>query len=313
MTERAEDVLDRSDAERTDQLVLEIEVAHEEAELLHSARQVVAEPGTRGGAGMALLPHVAEAGKLQFDPRGPYRARHRPMACAPPIGRTETASASRSRHVEPPAPPGRAGHSRLRQAPHFARPPSRQSAERARLGCMKEARLQDPGTGLALDRGRLVRRQRARRRRGGLDDFGSGCVFESQRLRSGSSASTSASCSRASPTASTTPSRCRRTSWSSPASASCSSRARSGAFEAWDFVHCPAGHGARLRRRRGRAVRRRDGRGADPKTSSCSIRCRSSRPATARARRRRAGRKPGVPKFERPERKPPYWDHLPWT
>ena len=54
-------------------------------------------------------------------------------------------------------------------------------------------------------------------------------------------ASTSRSCSRASPTAATTPSRCRRTSSSCTASASRSSTARSTALRQWDFFHCPAG------------------------------------------------------------------------
>ena len=55
----------------------------------------------------------------------------------------------------------------------------------------------------------------------------------------GTWASTSACSSPASPPATTTARTTRRTSWCSAASACCSSRARNGALQAWDFVHCP--------------------------------------------------------------------------
>ena len=98
---------------------------------------------------------------------------------------------------------------------------------------------------------------------------------------------------RASRTASTTPSPSRRTSSCSPASARCSSRVRSGPCGQWDFVHCPAGTKHVF-------VGAGDGPcailmvGARTPDESCSTPSRSSRRSTARARRWRPPRQGGV-------------------
>ena len=70
---RLEDRLDQGRAERADELVLEVELAHVETERLHArASQVGAEPRSLEAAPeLALLAGVAEAGQREVEPVGP--------------------------------------------------------------------------------------------------------------------------------------------------------------------------------------------------------------------------------------------------
>ena len=72
------------------------------------------------------------------------------------------------------------------------------------------------------------------------DVFGSSCMFESPEAEfTGARHPARGARARRSRTASTTARRRRKTSSCSSVSARSSSRARSGALQAWDFVHCP--------------------------------------------------------------------------
>jgi hypothetical protein len=92
---RVDDLLDGRGAEGADQLVLQVCDAHVEAESFHvGAGEVGAEAGPLEGAPeLVLLSDVAEPRQLDVVPRGPSSSRKLPIACAPPIERTDTPSA----------------------------------------------------------------------------------------------------------------------------------------------------------------------------------------------------------------------------